>query len=63
MDRRLADPEIEGQGLLLRTVAEIESGDPGYLLRINTSTPWQRHPARHTYSSSLPVPSRPGASE
>jgi hypothetical protein len=30
--RRLADPETEGKGLLLRMVAEIESGDPVYLV-------------------------------
>jgi hypothetical protein len=29
--RRLADPALEAQGLLLRMVAEIETGDPRYL--------------------------------
>ena len=29
--RRLADPAVEAQGLLLRMVAEIETGDPRYL--------------------------------
>ncbi len=29
--RRLADPALEAQGLLLRMVAEIENGDPRYL--------------------------------
>jgi hypothetical protein len=29
--RRLADPAVEAQGLLLRMVAEIENGDPRYL--------------------------------
>src|SRR5207237_10846049 len=29
--RRLADPSVEAQGLLLRMVAEIETGNPAYL--------------------------------
>jgi hypothetical protein len=31
LGRRLADPAVEAQGLLLRMVAEIETGDPRYL--------------------------------